>query len=176
MVYEDNLRHGASRSCGCLRKEKSKFKGAHGHASHLSGRSPTFISWSSMVSRCTNSKQNSYALYGGAGITICERWHSFANFLSDMGERPAGLTLDRINPSGNYEPSNCRWADWFTQGGNRKNNVVISLEGQNLHLAEVGRRLGIEPANIRRQAKYNKKDIQEIVDKLVLRKKRIEEI
>lgn len=74
--------------------------------------------------RCLNPKQTGYANYGGAGIEICDRWLSFENFLDDMGERPTrGHTIDRLDPKGNYEPGNCRWATWPEQHSHRRTSL-----------------------------------------------------
>jgi len=75
-----------------------------------------------MLSRCTNPSSADWARYGGRGITVCGRWHRFEDFLADMGSCPDGLTLDRINNEGNYEPGNCRWATWEQQVLNRRSN------------------------------------------------------
>ena len=85
-------------------------------------RTPTYVSWYNMKSRCNNPNANDYKYWGGRGISVCLRWESFANFLDDMGERPEGLTLDRVDNDGDYEPGNCRWATWKEQRANRRTN------------------------------------------------------
>jgi len=84
------------------------------------------MSWASMKTRCLNPNHSSYFRYGGRGITVCERWlESFENFLADMGERPQGKSLDRIDPNGHYEPSNCRWATASEQRVNQRKKFSI---------------------------------------------------
>ena len=80
-----------------------------------------------MKQRCDNDKEPSYKHYGGRGITYDEKWKIFDNFLADMGERPEGTTLDRIDVNGNYEPTNCRWVTFKEQANNKRNNVVVKF-------------------------------------------------
>lgn len=113
------LRSGNTRSCGCRERMK------HGH-SRKGTRTPTYISWEHMLSRCRDKNNDRYAVYGGKGIAVCTQWDtqkggSFANFLADMGDRPdwADGGIDRIDPDGNYEFANCRWATKFAQAQNQ---------------------------------------------------------
>lgn len=95
----------------------------HGH--HKNGQqSPTYNTWRGMIARCTNPNQPNYERYGARGIKVCKRWRRFENFLSDMGERPAGLTLDRLRVNGDYKPSNCKWATLQEQEANKRKRAV----------------------------------------------------
>lgn len=109
--------------------------------------SPTWKSWQSMLRRCRGNNDKA-KWYADRGIKVCERWKNFSNFLYDMGERPAGKTLDRIDNSKGYMPKNCRWADKHTQGANKRNNVVLTLNGKAQHVAAWARELGLKRATI----------------------------
>ena len=118
IVLGISLRRGAIRSCSCFQKEIAsamKFKHGHGRTGNTTRE---YNSWSNMKSRCL--RPEGHHIKGYKGITICDRWlNSFENFLEDMGPRPIGETLDRIENRGNYEPGNCRWATPKTQQNNR---------------------------------------------------------
>ena len=112
---------------------------------------PTYKSWQSMKERCYNSNSISYKNYGAIGIEVCERWMVFENFLADMGERPEGMTLDRIDNDGNYEPINCRWATYIQQSRNRKTTRldkskvirIKNLLGKKIFLREIADMFGV---------------------------------
>lgn len=114
VVRGHSLTIGDTRSCGCLRVE---IPTKHGHCPRTS-QTPEYVTWRGMRSRCNNPKSKAYRYYGARGIKICTRWNRFGKFLLDMGSRPKGKTLDRINNDGDYEPGNCRWA---TNDEQRKN-------------------------------------------------------
>jgi len=114
------LRNGDTKSCGCLAaeifSELSQKNTIHGMASTKKGKPGIYQSWADAKSRCSNPNVKAYYRYGGKGIKVCIRWQSFEAFLEDMGsEWQPGLTLDRIDPDGDYEPRNCQW---LTRGEN----------------------------------------------------------
>src|SRR5205809_75831 len=117
----------------------------HGHAQKAKAPcSATYRSWSHMLSRCRDRNSDRYRWYGARGIKVCERWLSFSKFLADMGERPEGRTLDRIDTNGDYELSNCRWATQIEQTRNSRSNRVIILEGKRRTLCELAKEIGIK--------------------------------
>ena len=111
----------------------------HGHHPK-SGATPTYRSWTLMKSRCHNRRNIGWKDYGGRGIVVCPRWHWFENFLADMGERPVGTTLDRIDVDGDYEPSNCRWATPSLQSSNQRERKLLSEWTEEELLLELVRR------------------------------------
>ena len=99
--------------------------------------------WRDMRSRCNRQKDSEYHNYGGRGIIVCERWKNFINFYADMGDPPKGLTLDRIDNDGNYEPSNCRWATRKAQNNNSRQNVIIEYQGQKHTISQWANKINI---------------------------------
>jgi hypothetical protein len=106
------------------KRRMSEERTQHGHSKRSTGASRTYQTWLAMRQRCLNPKNPAYKNYGGRGITICERWASFANFLEDMGERSEGLSIERIDNNGNYEPGNCRWDTYKQQARNQRRNKL----------------------------------------------------
>lgn len=134
------LTTGKTKSCGCLHHDVVvKRETTHGKTN-----TKIYRIWWAMLERCGNLSHASWAHYGGRGISVCERWKTFENFYADMGDRPEGKTLDRINVNGNYEPGNCRWATHIEQGNNRRNNRFITHNGETKTVREWERVFGFE--------------------------------
>lgn len=132
---------GKTVSCGCYRKTKN--------ITHGRSQSRTYRIYRDMLTRCNNPHYKEYHLYGGRGIKVCDRWQgSFDNFLSDMGERPKGMSLDRIDNEGHYTPENCHWATGFEQANNKRNNVILEYHGRRQTAPQWARELGISVRNI----------------------------
>lgn len=117
----------------------------NGNLKHGGCGTLTYARWKSMMQRCTNPKAENFAHYGGRGITVCERWHDFASFLTDMGECPSrAMTLDRIKGERDYEPGNCRWATRAEQNRNRpRAAVMLTHAGETLSATDWAERLGM---------------------------------
>lgn len=119
-----HLRSGATKSCGCYARNVARAAGDRTRT-HGMARSSTYNIWRSMLARCENPSRKDYPRYGGRGITVCKRWHKFESFLADMGERPAGLSLDRRNNDRGYTRANCHWATGTEQARNSHANRIL---------------------------------------------------
>lgn len=115
---------------------------SHGD-SRRNSRKPEYSVWSQMRARCGNPKHPEYFRYGGRGIRVCERWGDYANFATDMGDRPHGGTLDRVDVDGNYEPGNCRWATPKEQTRNRRVTIRLTFNGRIQSMADWADELGV---------------------------------
>lgn len=131
LATSNHLKDGRIRSCGCAR-ERHGGKGTRAYSI-----------WRGVISRCTDPHHKNWPDYGGRGITVCDRWKSFSNFVSDIGTPPVGFTLERIDNSRGYEPGNCRWASRTDQARNTRRNRIIVYNGESKSLAEWAETFGI---------------------------------
>lgn len=143
--YASDMKRGFKKSCGCLRHEVCKAI----HVTHGMSYSPEYRVWAAMLDRCRLKTDAGYKNYGGRGIEVCDRWYDFANFYSDMGPRPSGYTIDRINNDGNYEPGNCRWATRAEQNRNSRNCHWLTVDGETKLIIDWSRQYGIGEGIIR---------------------------
>lgn len=143
-----SLRSGATTSCGCIAREK-----ASGRATHGASGTSEYKAWHAMIERCTNPSNHKWKRYGARGIKVCARWLSYENFVADMGPRVQGLSIDRKDNNGDYEPGNCRWATPIQQGNNRENNKRIQVGSEFFTMPELARLSGIGLSTLRNRVK-----------------------
>lgn len=136
------LKAGRAKSCGCFRK----IANVAVRTTHGQSYTKLYRRWASMIRRCSDLN---YDRYGGRGISVCDEWRVFENFARDMGEPPAGKTLDRIDNNGNYEPSNCRWATVVEQNRNRRSNNLVTHNGETKCVTEWAEKYGIRQTLLR---------------------------
>lgn len=155
-----SLRRGNTKSCGCLNSERLIARNKAGALHGMTG-TPTWATWDNMIQRCTNPNHKSYKRYGDRGIEVCPAWRNeFLAFYKDMGERPAGMTLERIDNDKGYEPGNCRWASPLEQANNRRNNISLTVGGVTDTLANWSRKTGIGQKTIMYRIKNGWSDEQ----------------
>lgn len=135
VAYGQDLSRGKVKSCGCLNAERIR---QHGWS-----HSPEYAVWQAMLQRCENPKAQSYSNYGGRGILVCAEWHKFQAFIDDMGSRPKGWSLERIDNDGSYCKANCQWALAKQQNNNTRRNRVVEFNGVTMTLAQWADHLGI---------------------------------
>ena len=141
MVQGGALKDGRVRSCGCLQKEVVTKHGMH--------KSKTYGTWTSMKDRCTNSSKKAFKYYGGRGISYCKEWEDFKNFLSDMGEKPDGTSLDRINNNLGYSRDNCRWSTPKEQLRNTRITTYLKFRGVKKSVPEWAEEMGMSPVTLK---------------------------
>lgn len=149
VIKSASLVHAGTQSCGCLQREAAQRQSLrHGHLVN-DRQSPEYTTWRAMLRRCKDKALVNFSNYGGRGIKVCERWHVFENFVADVGRRPDGTSLDRIDSSGNYEPGNVRWSTQKQQCRNTRTNRLLTNKGKTMCVAEWAEQIGISENTIR---------------------------
>ena len=151
------------RSCGCLNDEKR----AERAYKHGLSRTKIYAIWVQMLERCNNKNNMNYKNYGARGIKVCPRWHKIENFFQDMGHKPRGQALDRIDNNGDYSPDNCRWATPIEQGSNKRRNKHLTFRGEKMTREEFSRRIGVKSNVILYQQKVMGLSPEEIAQRKV---------
>lgn len=149
LALATNLKTGNTNSCGCLKKEVCKTVNIKHGASDTS----IYNIWIGMIRRCSDKNNPAYKNYGARGITVCERWKSFENFLNDMGHRPSGMSIDRINNDHGYSKENCRWATPKQQSLNSRRNRFIEFSGEKKTICQWAEITGLSHATLHRRIK-----------------------
>jgi hypothetical protein len=151
-IRRASLRNGNSKSCGCANTEATTNR----NYSHRESKNPVYQTYAKMIQRCENRKCKNYVDYGGRGIRVCEEWRKdFLSFLAYIGPRPSNLhTVDRIDNNGNYEPGNVKWSTRREQNRNKRNNVVVEIDGKPILLIDAAERYGIPYGTVASRLRY----------------------
>lgn len=156
---------GKTLSCGCYASERKREVCIKRNTTHGVSNTAAYKIWHDMHRRCYDERRKSFKNYGGRGIQVENSWHVFENFLADMGQPPAGLSLDRIDNDGNYSAKNCRWSNGIEQANNRRNNTTHLIGGLLLTSVQVARKFGINYATLRSLLNRNNWTIERIIEK-----------
>ncbi len=143
VVRDAELKRGGARSCGCLMRDINRAIVTARNTTHGKSKSRIYVIWQGMHDRCSDSSHKDFKNYGGRGITVCERWSSFENFLSDMGDPKPGESLDREDNELGYGPSNCRWVTREVQSRNKRTNVWVVISGDRMCFHDACMRIGV---------------------------------
>lgn len=164
-VYQQHLRRGDTKSCGCYRLENS----TNIHTTHGETKTRLYKTWDMMRQRCFNPNDHSYRYYGAKGITICEEWNDFLAFKQWALENgyKDNLTIDRIDVYGNYEPSNCRWSDSYTQANNKTTSRYLEYNGKKQTITQWAKELNIPMETLYRRVTKLNWDIESALTKPV---------
>jgi len=153
VIYRSSyyLTSGETHHCGCQHWSTRPNPNCSLDGEHVDSHSTEYRVWAYMIQRCSNPRNDGFKNYGGRGISVCVRWKEFSNFLLDMGRRPVGKTLDRIDNNGNYCKENCRWSTASEQSRNTRRNVFISHGGTRLCIEDWATKLGLSPNSVKRR-------------------------
>lgn len=163
-IRADGVASGAVLSCGCFRIERV----IAAATTHRGTGTPEYWVWHAMCERCGNPNAREFRNYGARGIAVCDRWQSFENFIGDMGRRPEGGTLERVDNSRGYEPGNCVWATMTEQNANKRNNRHIEFDGQRYIAVTACEKAGVRLSSMYRRAKRRGITHQQAFDDLRL--------
>lgn len=153
IIMAQSVIRGATVSCGCVGSaDRSKKLTIHGHGKSGKNRNPTYSSWASMMTRCEWGNHSTFDKYGAVGIKVFHEWHNFENFLRDMGERPIGTSIDRIDNMKGYFPGNCRWATRHEQALNTSRTVKVVIDGKLTIVYDLCDKLGLSRKAVRARA------------------------
>lgn len=166
VTKRSNLVNGYTSSCGCNVREMLKKR----NTTHGKTKTRTYRCWQNMKMRCLNPAAKHFDRYGGRGIRVCERWLKFENFLADMGEAPEGLTIERINNDGDYEPKNCRWASVSEQANNKSNTVRLTHRGFAMTLRDLSEQTGGNYHTLHHQIRRRGITVDEAIERNTRRK------